>query len=59
MSLTMRCAGFGRTAAFRSLRSDTIYTLDTEEGQETGLANCSVPWGFTRPYDAAHHWSHI
>ena len=65
VALTSICcaAGFGRTAAFRSLHADNIYSMDTAESydvvDESTLANCSVPWGFTRPYDAAHVWSHI
>ena len=48
-------AGFGRTAAFGSLRSDRIYTLGPVD---TGV-NCSKYGGSTRPFDAAHDYSGI
>ena len=61
--MVVLAAGFGKTAAFRSLRADSMYSMDTREAtdlfDESSLADCSSAGGFTRPYDAAHTWSHI
>jgi hypothetical protein len=51
-----RTSGFGRSAAMRSMRENSIFTINSPRNNGVGVANC-VKDAYTRLDDMATDWS--